>query len=73
MTNFGTKALEPTQMLLESQTGKVITVATLGSPVIGTLIGGSLVALFSEGDNISLYKGQELQVVLKTDIQLTVN
>ncbi|GEM_PF-2014246 len=73
MTNFGTKALEPTQMLLESQAGKVITVATLGSPVIGTLIGGSLIALFSRGDNVALYKGQELQVVLKTDIQLTVN
>ena len=73
MTNFGTKALEPTQMLLESQAGRIITVATLGSPVIGTLIGGSLIALFSEGDNISLYKGQELQIVLKTDIQLTVN
>ncbi len=73
MTNFGTKAIEPTQMLLESQVGKVITAVTLGSPLIGTLIGGSLVALFSHGDNISLYKGQELQILLKKELQLTIN
>ncbi len=73
MTNYGTKALEPTQKLLDSNTGKAISVATLGTPVIGTLVAGSLTALFSYGDNITLTKGQELQIVLKKDIQLTIN
>ncbi len=60
-------------MLLESTPGKVVSAVALGTPVIGALLGGSLVALFSQGDNIILVKGQELQVVLKKDLQLTVN
>jgi hypothetical protein len=73
MTGFGTKAMEPTQNLLDSTTGRVISVATLGTPVVGALVGGSLIALFSYGDNITLSRGQELQIVLKKDIQLTIN
>lgn len=73
MTGFTTKALEPTQMLLESKYGKVISVVTLGTPVVGALISGSLIALFSQGDNITLNQGQELQIVLRKDIQLSVN
>lgn len=53
--------------------GGVITLETLGTPVIEALVNGSLIALFSQGDNVSLYKGQELQIVLKKDIQLTRN
>lgn len=73
MTNFGSKAIQPTQKLLDSNAGKAISVATLGTPVLGTLVAGSLTALFSYGDNITLTRGQELQIVLKKDIQLTVN
>ena len=73
MTNYRTKALGPTQMLLDTQPGKIISVATLGTPVIGTLVAGSLLALFSQGDNITLNQGQELQIVLKKDIELTAN
>ena len=73
MTNYGTKALEPTQKLLETTQGKAISVIGLGTPVIGALVTGSLIALFSQGDNIMLNQGQELQIVLKKDIQLTVN
>jgi len=73
MTGFGTKAIEPTQNLLDSTTGKAISVVTLGTPVVGTLVAGSLIALFSYGDNITLARGQELQIVLKKDIQLTIN
>ena len=73
MTNYGTKALEPTQKLLETTQGKTISVIGLGTPVIGALVTGSLIALFSQGDNIMLNQGQELQIVLKKDIQLTVN
>ena len=73
MTNFGTKALEPTQDLLDTTKGKIASVVTLGTPVVGTLVTGSLIALFSQGDNISLIKGQELQIVLKKDIQLNLN
>ena len=73
MTGFGTKAIEPTQNLLDSTAGKAVSVATLGTPVVGTLVAGSLIALFSYGDNITLARGQELQIVLKKDIQLTIN
>ncbi len=73
LTGFNTKALKPTQNLLDSTNGKVISVVALGSPVVGTLVAGSLIALFSQGDNITLTRGQELQIVLKKDIQLTIN
>lgn len=73
MTNFGTKAMQPTNKLLDNPTGKAVSVVTLGTPVLGTLVAGSLTALFSYGDNITLSRGQELQIVLKKDIQLTVN
>ena len=73
MTNFGTKAIEPTQDLLDTSQGKLVSVATLGTPVVGALVAGSLIALFSQGDNITLTKGQELQIILKKDIQLNLN
>ena len=65
--------MQPTNKLLGNPTGKAVSVVTLGTPVLGTLVAGSLTALFSYGDNITLSRGQELQVVLKKDIQLTVN
>ncbi len=71
-TGFGDKALNPTQNLLSTNTGKVVSVATLGLPVVGTLLGGSVVALFSHGDSALVSRGDELQIVLtqNTDVSL---
>lgn len=73
MSDFGTKALVPTQGLIDITKVKMISIDTFGTPVIGTLVAGPLIALFSEGDNITLGRGQELQIVLKRDIQLGIN
>ncbi|HEY9785674.1 MAG TPA: hypothetical protein V6D17_09755 [Candidatus Obscuribacterales bacterium] len=48
-------------------------VATLGAPAVATLIGSSAVAIFREGDNVSLSPGQELEVLLTNDLGLQVN
>lgn len=71
-TGFGDKAMEPTNTLLSSDTGKAISIATAGVPVVGSLLAGSVIALFSRGDGASVYKGQELQIILtrNTDIQI---
>lgn len=71
-TDFSDKAIEPTQALLSTGTGKVVSVATLGIPVVGTLLGGSVMALFSHGDDASVYEGQELQIVLTTNTDLSL-
>lgn len=52
---------------------KTISAKNLGFSLVNKLVSGSLLALFSEGDNISLHKGQELQIVLKNDINLDPN
>ena len=69
-TDFSDKAVEPTEKLLSSDTGKAVSIATLGLPVAGTLIGGSLVALFSKGDSATVAKGQELQIMVTKNIDL---
>ncbi len=71
-TDFSDKAIAPTESLLSSDTGKVISVATLGLPVVGTLLGGSVKALFSHGDDASVYEGQELQIMLTTNTDLSI-
>ncbi len=43
-------------------------IATLGAPAVATMIGGSAVALFRSGDNISLTPGQELEILLTNDL-----
>ncbi len=48
-------------------------VVTLGAPAIATLIGGSAIALFSSGDNVSLSPGQEIEVLLTNDLGLQLN
>lgn len=70
-TGFGDKAVEPTSALLDSTTGKVVSIATVGAPVVGTLLAGSVIALFSRGDAASVYKGQELQIVLTRNTDLS--
>lgn len=71
-TDFNDKALEPTQALLGSDAGKVVSVATLGVPVVGSLLGGTVIALFSHGDAASVAKGQELQIVLTRNTDLSL-
>jgi hypothetical protein len=48
-------------------------VATLGAPAIATAIGGSAIAIFRSGDNVSLGVGQELEVLLTNDLGLQLN
>lgn len=48
-------------------------VATLGAPAVATMIGGSAVALFRSGDNVSLMPGQEIEVLLTNDLGLQLN
>ena len=71
-TGFKDKAIQPTKKLLSSDTGKIASVATLGVPVMGTLVAGSVIALFSHGDSASVAKGQELQIVLTKDTNLSL-
>lgn len=71
-TGYSNKAMEPTQSLLGSDTGRIVSVATLGVPVVGTLLGGSVKALFSHGDDASVSEGQELQIMLTTNTDLSM-
>jgi hypothetical protein len=48
-------------------------IATLGAPAVATMIGGSAVALFRSGDNMSLAPGQELEILLTNDLGLQLN
>jgi hypothetical protein len=71
-TDFNDKAIVPTQALLGTDTGKIVSVATLGVPVVGTLLGGTVVALFSHGDDASVTKGQELQIIITRNTDLSI-
>ena len=71
-TGFSDKAIEPTEALLSSDTGKAVSIVTLGLPVAGSLIGGSVIALFSKGDSATVEKGQELQIVITKNIDLAL-
>jgi hypothetical protein len=71
-TNYGDKAIRPTKKLLKTDTGKIISVATLGVPVAGTLLGGSVIALFSHGDPAVINKGQELQIMVTKNMDVAL-
>lgn len=71
-TDYGDKAIEPTQKLLNSDTGRAVSIATLGVPVVGSLLGGSVVALFSKGDEAAVQKNQELQIILTQNTNLSL-
>ncbi len=64
-TGFKDKAIEPTKKLLSNNAGQIISIATLGIPVVGTLLVGSTKALISRGDNIGLLQGETFQIELK--------
>ena len=71
-TGFSDKAIKPTEALLDSNTGKAISIATLGVPVVGSLMGGTAIALFSKGDAAELDKGQELQIILTRNTNVSL-
>jgi hypothetical protein len=48
-------------------------IATLGAPAAATLLGGSAIALFRSGDNVSLAPGQELEILLTNDLGVQLN
>jgi hypothetical protein len=66
-TGFKDKALESTKKLLASNTGQIVSIATLGIPVVVTLIGGSAKAIISKGDSIGLLPGENFQIQLRDD------
>ncbi|HEY9885693.1 MAG TPA: hypothetical protein V6C96_00390, partial [Vampirovibrionales bacterium] len=63
-TGFREAAIAPTKKLLDSQTGQIASIATLGLPVIVTLIGGSAKAVISKGQNIGLNEGESISINL---------
>jgi hypothetical protein len=48
-------------------------IATLGAPAAAAMIGGSAIAIFRSGDNVSLQPGQELEILLTNDLGIQVN
>ena len=48
-------------------------IATLGAPAVATLIGGSAIALFRSGDDISLTPGQEIEIMLTNELGVQLN
>ncbi|CAN5411708.1 hypothetical protein BH11CYA1_BH11CYA1_36870 [soil metagenome] len=79
-TNFGTRVEGNVRAVTGlSSTGTArgaliaANVATLGAPAIATAIGGSAIAIFRSGDNVSLAPGQELEVQLTNDLGVQIN
>lgn len=79
-TNFGTRVESSVRSVAgvnkDGQTNGALiaaNIATLGAPVVATALGSSAIALFSQGDNVSLAPGQELEVLLTNDLGLQIN
>jgi hypothetical protein len=80
-TNFGTRVGDDLKSVtgLNSKSGTTrgalmaANIATLGAPAAATLIGGSAIALFRSGDNVSLAPGQELEILLTNDLGVQIN
>jgi hypothetical protein len=79
-TNFSTRVESGIRAVSgQSSTGAakgalvMANIATLGAPTIATAIGGSAIALFRSGDNISLSPGQEMEVLLTNGLGLQIN
>jgi hypothetical protein len=79
-TNFGTRVGDNVKAVTGMSSsgaarGALVAanVATLGAPAIATAIGGSAVAIFRSGDNVSLGPGQELEVQLTNDLGIQIN
>ena len=50
-----------------------VSISNLGISLISSLLTGKVYALFSQADTTALNKGQELQIVLQRNVQLTGN
>ena len=79
-TNFGTKVEGNVKSVAGlnkdgSTNGALVAanIATLGAPVVATAIGSSAIALFSQGDNVTLGPGSEIEVLLTNDLGLQID
>ncbi len=79
-TNFGTKVEGNVKSVAGinkdgSTNGALVAanIATLGAPVVATAIGSSAIALFSQGDNVTLGPGSEIEVLLTDDLGLQID
>lgn len=79
-TNFGTRVGSGVKTVtgMNSQgaaRGALVAanIATLGAPAVATLIGGSAIALFRSGDDISLLPGQEIEIMLTNELGVQLN
>jgi len=79
-TNFGTRVNSDVRSVtgLNASGGTrtalmAANIATLGAPAVATMIGGSAIAIFRSGDNVSLQPGQEIEVLLTNDLGLQLN
>ncbi len=79
-TNFGTRVEKNVRSVTGlNEDGKnnnallAANIATLGAPAVATALGSSAIALFSQGDNVSLAPGQELELLLTNDLGVQLN
>jgi len=79
-TSFGTKVEKNVRSVTGlNENGKnnnallAANIATLGAPAVATALGSSAIALFSQGDNVSLAPGQELELQLTNDLGVQLN
>lgn len=79
-TNFGTRVEKNVRSVTGlNEDGKnnnallAANIATLGAPAVATAIGSSAIALFLQGDNVSLAPGQELELLLTNDLGIQLN
>lgn len=79
-TNFGTRVEKNVRSVTGiTEDGKnnnallAANIATLGAPAVATALGSSAIALFSQGDNVSLAPGQELELQLTNDLGVQLN
>lgn len=79
-TSFGTRVEKNVRSVTGiSEDGKnnnallAANIATLGAPAVATALGSSAIALFSQGDNVSLAPGQELELQLTNDLGVQLN
>ena len=66
-------AVKPTDAQAWPDSNLTVPLSNLGPALISSLLTGKLYALFSQGDTVTLNRGQELDIVLQRNVQLTGN
>lgn len=67
-----TRTLGPSESIPGFNSGVTIRVTSFGIPFVNELLSGSLAALFLQEEDNVLSRGQELQIVLRKDLQFDV-